>query len=203
MDQTKQIRQISAHRESAPRSELFHHPSFWLPAAETIIGTGLIAAIGLAMPTPGWGLLNINPHPLWIIAAAIAARYGARAGYFAGALAAVTYCAFLVARTGGALAQIDSSLLVQPLLMFITGAALGELTDAREQRLARIEGRSRGLETALTNLWERYRKVSSVKDALNKRIIFGADSHGWTGPNEPRRESYHVLENLPDEAARR
>lgn len=176
MYQAKEMRRTSAHRQSASHGATVQHPMLWLPAAEAITGVALIVAIGLAMPGSGWGLLNINPHPLWFIAAAIAARYGGQAGYFSGALSGLTYTALFMARSGGSLSQLDVAMLLQPLLMLITGAALGELADARENRLTNLEERSRALEGALNHLWGRYRAASAVNDALKKEIAFGANN---------------------------
>jgi hypothetical protein len=116
----------------------------------------------------------VNPHPLWIVAAAIAARYGRRAGYFAGALAAVAYGALAITHSATPLMSIDSQIFLQPLLIAITGAALGELTDARERRLAGVEDRARSLEETIRGLWNRYRAVDKVKAELEKRIAFSA-----------------------------
>jgi hypothetical protein len=64
-------------------------------------------------------------------------------------------------------------MLLQPLLMAIVGAALGEMTDARERRLAGLEDRSRHTESAMAKLLDRYRALITVKDSLERRIAFG------------------------------
>src|SRR5262245_6878012 len=104
MNHVNPIRRTAARRTAAPTARV-QNP--WLPGIETIVGVTLIVAIGLILPRGSWGLLNINPHPLWIIAAAVAARYGGRAGYFAGALAGITYSALILVRVGGSLAMLD------------------------------------------------------------------------------------------------
>ena len=170
INQIENARSITSRRTNRtttrPRSGL-------QPELEAVVGVGLIIALGFLVPGQGWGLLNINPHPLWILVAAIAARYGRRPGYVVGILAGAAYSALILARSGMLPTQADPRLFVQPLLMLITGVALGELTDMRERRLANLETRSQSLETTLAQLWDRYRVLNLVKDTLQQRIAFG------------------------------
>ena len=53
---------------------------------------GVVIVVGAGLVIPGqWGLLHLQPHPLWFVVLAVALRYGAPAGYVARGLAGVSY----------------------------------------------------------------------------------------------------------------
>src|SRR5207237_6519997 len=95
-------------------------------AREALQGIAIILVIGAALPDQGWGLLNLRPHPLWIIVLAIAVRYGALSGYLAGALSALTYGLLLWTRPEARFQLVAQPELIQHFLMFLTGAMLCE-----------------------------------------------------------------------------
>jgi hypothetical protein len=164
----------SSQENQAAESAYGHHR--FMSACETLLGIGTILALGAVLPGQGWGLLNVTPHPLWIVVLAIAVRYGAISGYLAGALSALSYGLLLWMRPEVRFQIVAPHDLIQPFLMFVAGAGLGELVDARERRMADLEAHCREADCALETLWQQYKTLEATKVAFERQIIFQSNS---------------------------
>src|SRR5258708_5336887 len=98
---------------------------------QTAIGTiealvGIVALTIIGFVVPGhWGMLDIQPHPLWVVVIAIAIRYGAASGYIAGSVAAASYTLFLCVDPDLRLHFPLVQQMVQPFLLLIGGIIVG------------------------------------------------------------------------------
>jgi len=153
-------------------AEIRRRPRATLPIAllEALLGVGLVA--GAAAAVPGhWGLLDIQPHPLWLVVLAIAIRYGVPAGYAGGAFAAAGYCLLIRLQPGATAGWPAEHQLLQPILLFAGGAIIGELVHGRQQRLLHTEEALRTATTSLQRLTQRYQALQEVQGELEKRIV--------------------------------
>lgn len=144
----------------------------WRAAAtiETLAGVALIALLGVIVPGH-WGLLDIRPHPLWLVVLAIAIWYGVPAGYVAGAAAALAYVAFLWLRPESRFRAPALHELIQPYLLLIGGVIVGELARVQRQRLREAEAARDAAARGLAELRERHAEASAAQAALERRII--------------------------------
>lgn len=168
-------------------------PGF-MPACETLLGIALILLLASVLPGQAWGLMNVHPHPLWIVALAIAVRYGAAPGYLAGGLSALTYGLLLWADPAAQSHLITPDDFIQAYLMFVAGAAVGELVDARERRVADLQARSQAAENALESLRQQQRGSESVRIEMEKQIAFQANSVATLSALGQRLQCLHVAE---------
>ncbi|HEX2697686.1 MAG TPA: hypothetical protein VHM28_08250, partial [Anaerolineales bacterium] len=104
--------------------------SRFTPVFETLLGVALLLGLSAFTPSLGWGLLNLQPHPLWIVILAIAVRYGGGSGYFAGGVTGAVYALLLWTRPEAHRQPLETHMLIQPFLMFATGGILGEIARA-------------------------------------------------------------------------
>src|SRR5258708_5433176 len=148
----------------------------FMPAFETLLGILVICAAAAILPGQQWGLLNVQPHPLWIVVLAIAVRYGGRNGYLAGGFCGVAYGLLLWTRPEVRFQALTTHVLLQPFLMFAVGALLGEIRSARERRVHELETNLRGVRNDLGTLWERYQTIEKLKGELERQIAFQSDS---------------------------
>jgi GGDEF domain-containing protein len=138
------------------------------PLVETALGLALVLIAAAVVPGQ-WGLLGVQPHPLWLVVLMIAGRYGSPVGYLAGALSALTYLALLASRPdAGPLAAHD---LIQPFLLLIGGAMVSEVARAHQGRVAELEGKARAAEDALADFAPRYLAALEDRAELEKRIV--------------------------------
>lgn len=154
---------------------------------EAFLGVVVVTVAGLAIPGQ-WGLLHLQPHPLWIVVLAIAIRYGVPAGYAGGALAALSYGVLFWLRPEARLEPVapydllDPLLLIarlqplaahdliQPFLLFAGGAIVSEVRSAQWQRQAGAEDRYSQASAELKALTERHRVTVAVKAQLETEI---------------------------------
>lgn len=134
---------------------------------ETAVGLGALVALGFAFFRRDPGFLSVDPHPYWLVVIAIAARYGARPGYLAGALAALAYLAFALSGSGPS----GSAVLVDVVLFLIGGAALGELRESQIRAHARLAGRLEDVEDGLQDLAGRYLASMELTRELERRVV--------------------------------
>lgn len=170
----KLLSSINIRRNAVQGRERGH--SRFVPTLETALGIAIILGAGVVLPGQGWELLDLQPHPLWIIVLAIAVRYGGWNGYLAGGLCAAVYAFLLWARPESRFQPLISHDLIQPFLMFVVGAVLGEIAHARERRLADLESRLAETVSASQTLWERYKAIEQTQTELEKQIAFESNS---------------------------
>lgn len=137
---------------------------------EAAVGVLLVAAVGLAWPGH-WGLLDVRPHPFWLVVLAIGVRYGLPASYVAGGLSAGGYLALSWAQPGGQRAAFGAHALLQPLLLLAGAVVIGEIAESRRRRLLEAERRRDETAAALDDTLARYRATLEVKAELEKRIV--------------------------------
>ena len=148
------------------------HPSRTRAVELLEVFLGLIIVIGLGVAVPGhWGLLQLQPHPLWIVVVAIAIRYGVPAGYIAGSLAAATYILLSWTRPEARFEPITAHELIQAFLLFVGGVLIGELVRGRQERVASLESQERHATQALEQLRQRYDAAEEVTAELQKRVV--------------------------------
>jgi hypothetical protein len=147
-----------------------------MPAFETLLGILIICAASVVLPGQHWGLLTLQPYPLWIVVLAIAVRYGGRNGYLAGGLCGIAYGLLLWTSPDNRFQPLTAHALIQPFLMFAVGAILGELCSARERRVADLETSLAGVRNDLGTLWERCQTIEKLKGELERQIAFQPDS---------------------------
>ncbi len=146
--------------------------SFLNPYAEAVVGVGLIVALGFLVPSSNWGLLGLKPHPLWLVVLAIAVRYGGVYGYFSGGLSGTTYAVLLLTRPQSSPGMLDPHAFIEPALMLALGAAIGEITRAREARLKRLEGRVEEADRETRHLHERLQAAEGDRLNLERSVAF-------------------------------
>ena len=137
---------------------------------EAAAGVLLVTAIGLAWPGH-WGLLDIQPHPLWLVVLAIGVRYGLPAGYVAGGLSAASYLALTLSAPSADATPRSAHMLLQPLLLLAGAVVIGEIAESRQRRLAEAERAGAETSAALDEALTRYRATLEVKSELEKRIV--------------------------------
>lgn len=143
---------------------------------EILFGIAILLGISAALHNFGWGMLNLQPHPLWIILLAIAVRYGGGYGYLAGGLCGVSYGLLLWSRPDVHFRPLEPHLLIQPLLMFIVGAVIGEIVRSRETLLLELKAQRVNDQKDLVSLWERYERLDKIRTRLEKQIAFQSNS---------------------------
>jgi len=166
--------------------------SHFMPAWETLLGLTVILIIGALLPGQKWGLLNVQPHPFWIIVLAISVRYGAWPGYWSGGVSALAYILLLWTQPATRFQPLTPPELIQPFLMLVVGAGLGELVEARERRVANLETGRQAARSILEALWKRYRTLEQVKTELEKQIAFQSNSIVTLSALGRRLQSLHT-----------
>jgi hypothetical protein len=135
-------------------------------------GLGVVIVVGVGLVIPGqWGLLHLQPHPLWFVVLAVALRYGAPAGYLAGGLAGVSYGLLVWLRPEARFQPPAEADLLRSYLLFATGGLVGEAMRGARQRFVRMEEKYQKVAETLREVSERYRATLDVKAELEKRII--------------------------------
>jgi polysaccharide biosynthesis protein PelD len=143
---------------------------------ETAMGILLLLALPAWFRGAGWGLLNIEPHPLWIVVVAIAVRYGGANGYFGGAASAVAYGLILWTRPGAHYAPLHSNLLTAPFCMLAAGGLIGEIVRAREGRLFELERMLHREAAARSALHRQNAALDRANAGLERRLALQGDS---------------------------
>lgn len=146
----------------------------WAPACEALLGVSiLLGAASLALPGGAGALIGIQPSPLWIVVLAIAVRYGAAPGYFAGALCAAADLLLRWTESRGPLGEHDW---LPALLMLAVGGAVGEIVDARERRVTGLEENLRKAGRSLEALTQESQAAGAAWAELEKQIAFQSSS---------------------------
>ncbi len=133
---------------------------------------GVLLVTGIAAVIPGhWGLLDVQPHPLWLVVIAIAIRYGVPAGYAVGAFAACGYGVLLYFRPGADGTLGPEHELLQVALLFVGGLVAGELVQAEHRRRLRAEEERGQVAASLEEVTQRCQVLQDVKGELEQRIV--------------------------------
>jgi hypothetical protein len=133
---------------------------------------GVVIVVGAGLVIPGqWGLLHLQPHPLWFVVLAVALRYGAPAGYGAGGLAGVSYGLLVWLQPEARFQPLGQDDLLRAYLLFATGVLVSDAVRGARQRFVRLEEKYQKVAETLQEVTERYRATLDVKAELEKRII--------------------------------
>ncbi len=137
---------------------------------EAFVGVALVTTVAMFVPG-NWGLLGVQPHPLWLVVLAIAIRYGTAAGYAGGAFAACAYWLMLWLQPGSN-GQLPAAYeLLQPLLLFVGGAITSELVQSERERGKHAEDDRRRVTAELQEVTQRCAALQEVHEELQKRIV--------------------------------
>jgi polysaccharide biosynthesis protein PelD len=141
-----------------------------VPYAEIFGGLGLLVLLDFLLFPGSPGYANVDPHPYWLVVIPIAARYGSLPGYAAGALCALVYLLFAAGR-GSFGDLLEMRTLLEPILFFVGGAALGELREAHKRAHLDLARRYDELEENVQDLAERYLASMELSRELERRIV--------------------------------
>jgi len=121
---------------------------------EALLGVALLSIIDALIPA-SWEWFHLDLYALWIVVLAIAARYGAPAGYVAGIAAAASFEYFAIVHADP-LQPVALSDQIQPILLLSAGVMVSEIVRAHKHRIARLTRetaeRERLLEETTTSL---------------------------------------------------
>ena len=137
---------------------------------DTLLGVVVVVGAGLIIPGQ-WGLLHLEPHPLWFVALAVAVRYGAPAGYVAGGLAGVSYGLLVWLRPDARFQPLGAYDLLQSFLLYAGGVLVSEAVRALHQRLISMEEKYQKATKTLQEVTQRYQATLEVKAELERQII--------------------------------
>lgn len=137
---------------------------------EALVGIVALTIIGFVVPGH-WGLLDIQPHPLWIVVIAIAIRYGAASGYIAGSVAAASYTLFLWVDPDLRLHTPHMQQMVQPFLLLIGGIVVGELTRSQHRRLTTAQQHHQQMRESSRKLIQHQQVLAGENAELKRRIM--------------------------------
>jgi hypothetical protein len=137
---------------------------------DTCLGVVIVVGAGLVIPGQ-WGLLHLQPHPLWFVVVAVALRYGAPAGYVAGGLAGVSYGLLVWLRPEARFQPLGEDELLRSYLLFATGALVGEAMRGARRRFVGMEEKYQKVAETLQEVREQFRATLDVKAELEKRIL--------------------------------
>src|ERR671936_6515 len=115
---------------------------------DTSLGVVIVVGAGLLIPGQ-WGLLHLQPHPLWFVVLAVALRYGPPAGYDAGGLAGVSYGLLVWVRAEAHFQLPGEDDLLRSFLLFATGALVSEAMRGARQRFVSMEEKYQKVAQAL------------------------------------------------------
>ncbi len=146
-----------------------------LGMAEALVGVAIVTAVGFAIPGH-WGLLDIQPHPLWIVVIAIALRYGAPSGYIVGTMAASSYAFFLSSTPWFYWHLPLAHQLVQPFFLLAGGIVVGELTRSRDRGLTALQQQYQSARDELHVRAADQQSLAAMNSELTKRIMIHSSS---------------------------
>lgn len=135
---------------------------------EAALGVLAISALDVFIPSQ-WGLLHLDLYALWIVVLAIAARYGAPAGYVAGILAAASFEIFALLRADP-LQPPSLSDQIQPILLLTAGVIVSEVVRAHKRQFALLTHESEEATAALGDLTEQLARETAARGDLERRI---------------------------------
>lgn len=145
-----------------------HHVA--IGTVEALIGIVALTIVGFVVPGH-WGLLDIQPHPLWIVVIAIAVRYGAASGYIAGAVSAASYTLFLCVDPHLGLHPPGTQQMIQPFLLLAGGIVVGELTRSQHRRLVTVQQFYQQASKASHALAQQQQALAETNAELERRIM--------------------------------
>jgi len=132
-----------------------------------------------------WGLLDIQPHPLWLVVIAIAVLWGSPASFLAGLLAAGSYLGLLLLRPGPN--ELPLMQLAQPPALLLTGTLIGEAVSRMHRRAVGAERRYAQVFELWRTFYERHMATVQAKTELEKLIT----------PEPPTSKLWAHAQNLP------
>ncbi len=142
---------------------------------EAVFGVTIVSLVSLFIPGH-WGLLDIQPHPLWLVVLATAIRSSRMAGYVSSVLAATSYSLLIWVQSQVQASPITAHDFIPPFLVFVAGIVVNELQQAQRQRLANVEQKHQQAAASLQEFTWRYQTISDVKAELEAQLMAQTDS---------------------------
>jgi hypothetical protein len=146
-----------------------------LGMTEGLIGALLLTVLGLVVPGH-WGLLDVQPHPFWILVVAIAIRYGSRPGYVVTGAAVFCYAFFVWVAPGFRLQAPTVNDVVQPFFLLVGGLVISELVRSQHQYVGILRDENARTREALRGAMQRQQALAEVNRELEKRLVTQSSS---------------------------
>ncbi len=143
--------------------------------AEALAGVLCLTVLGVVIHGH-WGLLDVQPHPFWILVIAIAMRYGAAPGYVAAGVASACYAFFIWVGPGLHLQSPNIRELAQLFFLLAGGMIVSELVRSQHRYLTTLKQHSAGTDATLHDLIQRQQAFDKVNTELEKRLITQSSS---------------------------
>jgi hypothetical protein len=146
-----------------------------LGIVEALAGALCLTVLGVVM-RDHWGLLDVQPHPFWILVVAIALRYGPAPGYVAAVVASTCYAFFIW--VGPGLHPQSPSLreLGQPFLLLAGGIVVSEIMRSQHRYLTALRQHSDHTSAMIRDLTQRQQALGEVNAELEKRLVTQSSS---------------------------
>lgn len=143
------------------------------PRMEIILGYAFLTAINFLWFRKNMGFIDVNPHPYWIIILPLAARYGYRAGFWAGVTGGILELTLGYAQQiyMGFSFMFNIAMLKDPLIFLSIGALIGEVREIQKRRHADIQSKYKELKESFETLKSHYTALSQAKQELDGSII--------------------------------
>ncbi len=141
-----------------------------LGIAEALGGALCLTLLGLVIHSH-WGLLDVQPHPFWILVIAIALRYGPTPGYVAACVASVCYAFFVWVGPGLRVESPSLRDMAQPFFLLVGGMLVSELVRSQSHYLATMRQRRDDTAAALHDLTQRQQTLDKAYAELEKRLV--------------------------------
>ncbi|MPZ14506.1 MAG: hypothetical protein GEU73_08800 [Chloroflexi bacterium] len=141
-----------------------------IEAIEIALTLGAILCAAILLPNQ-WGLLHVQPHPLWILAIGFGLRYGAPSGHVAATLAALSYVALLETQPGARFEVPAPPDLLYPFAMLVGGAIVAEAVANGKRRQAELQAALTASAEQAREVSDELRALEQVKHQLEERIL--------------------------------
>ena len=121
--------------------------------------------------------LNMNPHPLMIIVAIIALRYGVYSGIVAASVALIAYfVAYVKIGNDPVIFFYSIEYYKYIMIFFFTGLVLGKINDRNKQKIDELKVENQDINHAYRQQSEKNKKLIQVNENLEYQIVNSKES---------------------------
>lgn len=167
------------HEEHMAVTESLVHGDLTTPARDWARSSYEIGAIFAAIAAVqyvvigGFGGIDVQPHPYWVLLLPIAALRGLASGLTAATCASALYAAGVLAggQVENAAALLDIGVLFEPLLFYIVSYVLGEIRDRQVWRNEELTARLEEIEREASRRNRETRTLRSANRELRRRLF--------------------------------